>query len=109
VHCASYEAWKPLYASDPFFAEIWVVVQHPTEVNQIPFMDYTIRYGWLYKLNQLCVPTSEDHLTLIKEAHASSYGGHFGSLKIVSTLATTFILAFYDSSSGAFHLCLCIV
>ena len=81
--CMTYEVWKPLYSSDPFFAEIWVVVQHPIEVNQMPFLDYTIRDGWLYKLNQLCVLPSEDCLTLIKEAHGSSYGGYFGSLKIV--------------------------
>ena len=51
VCCAAYEAWKPLYASNPLFAEIWVVLQHPIEVNQTPFLDYTIRDGWLYKLN----------------------------------------------------------
>ena len=90
MRCATYEAWKPLYAYDPFFAEIWVVVQHPIEVNQMPFLDYTIRDGWLYKLNQLCVPASEDRLTLIKEAHASSYGGYFRSMKIVQHLQRTF-------------------
>jgi hypothetical protein len=41
VHFVSYEAWKPLYASDPFFAEMWDVVQHPNEVNQTPFLYYT--------------------------------------------------------------------
>jgi hypothetical protein len=61
-------------------------VQHPTKVNQTPFLDYIIREGWLYKLNQLCVPASKDGITLIKEVHASSYGGHFGSLKIVKHL-----------------------
>ena len=61
-------------------------MQHPTTINQIPFLDYTIRYGWLYKLNHLCVTASEDRLTLIKEARASSYGGHFGSLKIFNQL-----------------------
>ena len=84
--CVSYEAWKPLYSFDPFFVQIWVDVQHPTKVNQTPFLDYIIRDGWLYKVNQLCVPTSKDGLTSIKEVHDSSYGGHFGSLKIVKHL-----------------------
>jgi hypothetical protein len=79
------------------------------KVNQMPFMDYTIRYGWIYKINQLCVPAFENHLTLIKDVHASFYGGHFWVSENSSTLTTTFILAFYDSSSGAIHLCLCIV
>jgi hypothetical protein len=51
LRCVAYEAWKPLYASDPFFAKIWAIVQPPTEVNQMPFLDYIIRDGWLYKLN----------------------------------------------------------
>ena len=37
--------------------------------------------GWLYKMNQLYVTQSEDHLIFIKEAHYSLYGGHFGTTK----------------------------
>jgi hypothetical protein len=54
-------------------------------------MDYILRYGWLYKLNQLCVSCFEDHMALIKEAYASSYGGLFGSLKIVKHLQQYFV------------------
>ena len=51
VCCASYEVWKPLNSSNPFIVEIWADVQHPSEVNQTPFLDYIIREVWLYKLN----------------------------------------------------------
>jgi hypothetical protein len=55
VCCATYDAWKDMYATDPCFSEVWHALQQPTVINQTPFLDYTIREGWLYKLNQLCV------------------------------------------------------
>ena len=81
VRCATYETWKEQYQIDTDFKNIWHAVQNPTVINQTPFLDYTIRDGWLYKLNLLCVPHSEDRLLLIKETHASTYGGHFGTTK----------------------------
>jgi hypothetical protein len=72
-----------MYEEDPSFKEIWSELQQPTVIKQTPFLDYTIREGWLYCLNQLCVPQSKDGLILIWEAHASSYGGHFGNLKTI--------------------------
>jgi hypothetical protein len=56
VCCATYDAWKDMYATDPCFGEIWGALQQPTIINHTPFLDYTIHDGWLYKLNQLCVP-----------------------------------------------------
>ncbi len=90
VRCAAYDAWKDMYATDPVFGEIWEALQHPTVINQTPFLDYTIRDGWLYKLNQLCVPQSDDRLILIREAHASSCGGHFGTAKTILNLQRHF-------------------
>jgi hypothetical protein len=81
VRYATYDTWKDQYATDTEFQEIWEALQSPTMINQTPFLDYTIQDGWLYKLNFLCVPHSEDHLFLIREAHASAYGGHFGTTK----------------------------
>jgi hypothetical protein len=90
VWCASYDTWKDKYATDHDFHKVWVALHQPTIVNQTPFLDYTIRNGWLYKLNLLCVPQSEDHLFLIKESHASSCGGHFGITKTVQNLQRHF-------------------
>ena len=58
-------------------------------INQTPFLDYTIRDGWLYKLDRLCVQQSEDSLILIREAHASSCG-HFGTAKTILNLQRHF-------------------
>ena len=66
------------------------MLQQTTVINQTPFLDYTIRDGWLYKLNQLCVPQFEDRLILIQEAQASSCGGHFGTAKTILNLQRHF-------------------
>jgi hypothetical protein len=83
VRRTSYDNWKEQYAADPQFGYIWHALLHPIEVNKTPFIDYTIRDGWLYKLNQLCVPHSDDRLVL---AHSSSYGGHFGTTNTLEHL-----------------------
>ena len=86
VRCATYDAWKDMYATDLAFGEIWEALQHPTVINQTHFLDYTIHDGWLYKLNQLRVPQSNDCLILIHEARASSCGGNLGIAKTILTV-----------------------
>ena len=90
VRCAQYDEWKAQYATDPCFKEVWEALQQPTVINQTPFLDYFVRQGWLYKLNQLCVPQTKDHLILIKGAHASACGGHFGTTKTILNLQRHF-------------------
>jgi hypothetical protein len=90
VRCATYDTWKDQYDTELDFRDIWEALQSPTVINQTPFLDYIIRDGWLYKLNLLCVPHSEDHLFLIMEVHASAYGGHFGTTKTIQHLQRHF-------------------
>jgi hypothetical protein len=90
VCCATYDTWKDQYATNLDFRESWESLQSPTVINLTPFLDYTIRDGWLYKLNLLRIPHSEDHLFLIREAHASAYGGHFGTTKTIQHLQRHF-------------------
>jgi hypothetical protein len=87
---ATYDTWKDKYATDPDFREIWGALQTPTVINQTPFLEYTIQDGWLYKLNLLCVPHSEDRLFLIREAHASAYGGHLSTTNTIQHLQRHF-------------------
>jgi hypothetical protein len=58
VRCATYNSWKDMYEADPTFKEIWSALQQLRVINHTPFLDYTIREGWLYRLNQQCVPQS---------------------------------------------------
>ena len=68
---------------DLYFGLDMESIQQTTVVNQSPFLDYKDRDGFLYELNQLCVPARSTCLLLIKEAHSSSHGGHFGVQKIM--------------------------
>lgn len=71
------------YYTNPYFGPIIRSLQQPTMVNKTPFLDYTIRDGFLYKLNPFCVQFGPTHHPLIKEVHYSSYGGHFSVQKIL--------------------------
>jgi len=90
VRCVAYDVWKGMYEANPSFKDILVALQQPTTINQNPFLDYNIREGWLYLLNQLCIPQSEDHLILIREEHASSCGRHFNIAKTIPNLQCHF-------------------
>lgn len=90
IRCANFDHWKEQYVTDPDFQETWTALQNSTVVNQTPFLDYHIKNGWLYKFNLLCVPHSADRLLLIREAHASAYGGHFGITKTIQNLQRHF-------------------
>jgi hypothetical protein len=90
VHCAAYDSWKEMYESNSSFREIWKTIKQPTIINETPFLDYTMQYGWQYRLNQIYVFQSTDHLILITEVHASSYGGHFRNAKILLHLQRHF-------------------
>ena len=83
VRCATYDDWKAMYAEDLSFGKSWRALQQLIVINKTPFLDYTIHDGWLYKLKCMCVPQFEDHLILIREAHASSRGGHFETTKTI--------------------------
>jgi hypothetical protein len=67
-------------------------------VDQTSFLDYTLQDGFLYRSNPLCVPAGSGRLTLIKEAHSSSYGGHFGTSRTLQHLQR-----YFDWSSVGEH------
>lgn len=92
MRSAAYDASKDMYATDLVFGEIW---EAPTVINHTPFFYYTIRDGWLYKLNQLRVPQSDNRLFLVSflicEAHAFSWEGILALPKPFSIFKATSI------------------
>ena len=92
IKCVAYEDWKSQYYIDLYFGLVMESIQKPTVVNLSPFLDYKDQDGFLYKLNQLCVLARSTFLLLIKEAHYSSHGGHFGVQKIMLHMHKTFIV-----------------
>lgn len=53
-------------------------------VNQLPFLVYTLRDGFFYRLIQLCVLVSSAKQLWMNEEHSSSYGEHIGMHKLCS-------------------------
>lgn len=69
--------WSSQYAQDPDFGVTYTSLQNPSTSNLRPYQDFHVKEGLLYKLDKLCVP--QDHrVSLLKEAHSTLYGGHFG-------------------------------
>ncbi|XP_020687365.1 uncharacterized protein LOC110103126 [Dendrobium catenatum] len=67
------ECLKDLYDADSDFAKIWADC-----VQGKPIKDFSIRHGFLFKLNQLCIPDSSWRPQLIKEVHCGGLVAHVG-------------------------------
>eukprot|EP01018_Ginkgo_biloba_P029059 Gb_03191 [translate_table: standard] len=88
--CSGYTEWRDLYSTDPDFGSIYSAIQTPLSLNMQPFKDYHLKDGLLYKFQQLYVPQGNRRDQLLKEAHSSNYGGHFGMLKTLLHLQQYF-------------------
>ncbi|XP_020702245.1 uncharacterized protein LOC110113876 [Dendrobium catenatum] len=73
IETSGLEHLKELYETDPEFGSIWKTCQ--VEPN---FKGYSIRHGYLFKQNLLCIPLSSWRQHLIREAHAGGLAAHVG-------------------------------
>ncbi|PKU83847.1 RNA-directed DNA polymerase [Dendrobium catenatum] len=76
---------KGLYETDTDFSQPWQQC-----VDGMPNSDYSIRHGFLFKANCLCIPNSSWQLQLIKEAHCSGLAAHVGQDKTLAQLQVRF-------------------
>ncbi|XP_028552342.1 uncharacterized protein LOC114580101 [Dendrobium catenatum] len=76
---------KPLYATDPDFSSFWTQC-----ANGIPAADFSIRHGFLFKGNSLCIPNSSWRQQLIKETHSGGLAAHVGRDKTLAQLQIRF-------------------
>ncbi|KAI0529675.1 hypothetical protein KFK09_002229 [Dendrobium nobile] len=67
------ECLKELYATDPDFAQIWENYSSNQQCRE-----FSIRHGFLFKFNQLCIPESSWRPQLIKEVHCGGLAAHIG-------------------------------
>jgi hypothetical protein len=56
VQCVACDNFMEMYAIYPCFKKFWTFLQQTIVNKQTTFLDYTLDEGWLYKINQLCVP-----------------------------------------------------
>jgi hypothetical protein len=51
IRVPKYEHWKHHFPSNPYFFFVFHKFQSTIEVNQIPFLGFSIHEVWLYKIN----------------------------------------------------------
>ncbi|PKU70598.1 hypothetical protein MA16_Dca008715 [Dendrobium catenatum] len=76
---------QELYASDQDFSVIW----HKCK-KQEPVPEYSIRHGFLFHNNLLCVPVSSWRQFLVQEAHCGALVAHAGRDKSLAQLKCHF-------------------
>ncbi|XP_057520884.1 uncharacterized protein LOC130801134 [Amaranthus tricolor] len=79
-----FEMLKEQYSTCPDFSEVYQKCQ------TIPQRLFSIKQGFLFSGNKLCIPQSPLRLVLVKEIHERSLGGHFGIQKTLNMLAKHF-------------------
>ncbi|PKU85169.1 RNA-directed DNA polymerase [Dendrobium catenatum] len=76
---------KDLYATDPDFEHIWKDCSGGQAHGE-----YTLRHGYLFKGNALCIPSSSWRHQLILEAHSGGLAAHLGRDKTFQQLQEKF-------------------
>jgi hypothetical protein len=75
-----------MYAGDVDFAEAYEAVENLVLRDRIPWIDYMIQEGLLFRGNQLCIPNCSMRENLLKEKHSGGLAGHFGHEKTFTKL-----------------------
>jgi hypothetical protein len=79
-------AYKEAYTEDEDFKEVFQQLHGQICIEEgDDKANYHFHNGLLYKIDKLCVPKGE-RLQLIKVAHISKVGGHFGVGKTIANL-----------------------
>ncbi|GKC22293.1 reverse mRNAase [Tanacetum coccineum] len=72
-----FEVFRDLYANDEDFGNTW---------SKLPFDDYSIYDGYLFKGNRLCIPRCSLREKLIRDLHGGGLSGHLGREKTIDIL-----------------------
>ena len=82
-----FDKLKEQYESCPDFGKIYEKIkQGPSSLDS----DYTLRDGYLFKENKLCIPRTSLREFLIWEIHAGALAGHFGRNKTILAMEDQF-------------------
>ncbi|PKU77967.1 hypothetical protein MA16_Dca011587 [Dendrobium catenatum] len=79
------EHLKELYAKDEDFGAIWEKCQATLQCD-----DYSIRHGFLFKHDLLCIPISSWRQHLIRETHCGGLAAHLGQDNTLRQLQARF-------------------
>ena len=73
-----FDSMKKLYEDDADFKEAFEACKNPTERDKIPWLEYIMQDGLLFKGRQLFIPNCLMRENLIKENHIGGLSGNFG-------------------------------
>ena len=79
-----FEHLRDLYQTDADFKEAYEAFQNPLLRNDIPWLDYNLQEGLLFKGGQLCIPDCSMRENIIQENHSGGLTGHFDIDKTLS-------------------------
>jgi hypothetical protein len=77
---------RDMYANDLDLKEAYEVVENLVLREKIPWIEYMIQEGFLFKGNQLCIPNCSMRENLLKEKHSGGLAKHFGHDKTFTKL-----------------------
>jgi hypothetical protein len=78
VETLGFEHLKEMYGEDADFKEAYEACENPLLRDRIPWMEYLIQDGLLFKGSKLCIPKCSMRDNLLKEKHNGGLAGHFG-------------------------------
>jgi hypothetical protein len=87
IKTLGFDDLKDMYADDEDFAKVYEAVENPALRYRIPWIDYMIQEGLLFRGNQLCIPKCSMRENLLKEKHSGGLAGHFGHDKTFAKLS----------------------
>jgi hypothetical protein len=90
VKTLGFENLRDMYEGDTNFAEAYEATENPFLRDRIPWTDYMIQNGLLFRGNQLCIPNCSMRENLLKEKHSGGLARHFGHDKTFVKLSEVY-------------------
>ena len=79
-----------MYAGDADFGKAYEEAKNPVLRDRIPWINFLIQDGLLFKGNQLCIPDFSMRENLVREKHNGGLAGHFGHDKTFAKLSKSY-------------------
>jgi hypothetical protein len=86
VKTLCFDDLKNMYRDDQDFKEAYEATKNLVLRDRIPWIEYMIQEGFLFRGNQLCIPKCSMRENLLKEKHSGGLAGHFSHEKTFAKL-----------------------
>ena len=86
VKTLCFDDLKNMYRDYQDFKEAYEATKNLVLRDRIPWIEYMIQEGFLFRGNQLCIPKCSMRENLLKEKHSGGLAGRFGHDKTFAKL-----------------------